>query len=402
MSPQYRFSDDELRFQGEVRAFFARELPADHWRLQNDRDDESPEREAFNRDFLRRLAARGWLTLHWPVEYGGGGAGQMRQLIYNEEAGYAHAPTDRIGLGMAGPTLMQHGTEAQKQRHLPAIAAAEEIWCQGFSEPDAGSDLASLQTRAVRDGDDYVVNGEKIWTSFGHTADWCELLVRTDPAAPKHKGISFLLLDMTSPGVTVRPLVNMLGSHTFNAIHLEDVRVPRANLVGEENRGWYVATTTLDFERSGIGRIAWGRRMLEALVDYARGAGIGTDSGPGGGNARVSAAHRGELAELWLSAEIARLLAYRVAWLQSQGRTPNYEASMSKLFISEVVTAITRAGANMLGPAGLLRRGSAGCPALFGAMPEAYMAGTSFSVAGGTSEIQRNIIATRGLGLPRG
>ena len=291
---------------------------------------------------------------------------------------------------MAAPTIMLHGTEAQKQRHLGAIAAADELWCQGFSETGAGSDLASLQTRAARDGDDVVVNGQKIWNSHGHTADRCELLVRTDPDAPKHKGISFLLLDMRSPGVSVRPLVNMLGSHVFNEICLEDVRIPRANLIGEQNRGWYAATSTLDFERSGIGRISWGRRMLEELVAEAR------TSGP-----RYRARRRSQLAELWIRAETARLLAYRVTWLQSRDQTPNYEASMSKLLISEVVTEVSRAGVNQLRAAGALRRGSAGAPPLFGALPEAYMAATSFSVATGSSEIQRNIIATRGLGLPR-
>ena len=390
MTIEYRFTPHEEQFRAEVREFFQRELPTSHWRLQNDRDEESPEQQRFNSAFMRRLAQRGWLTLAWPEHFGGLGAGHMQQLIFNEESGYAHAPESRISVQMAGPTIMRHGTEAQKGRHLAAIAAADEIWCQGFSEPGAGSDLASLETRAVRDGDDYVVNGEKIWNSYGHIADWCQLLVRTDADAPKHKGISFLLLDMRSPGVSVRPLVNMLGSHVFNSIHLEDVRIPRANLLGEEHRGWYVATSTLDFERSGIGRIAWGRRVLEELIAAAR------DAGP-----RHNARGRHQLANLWIAAETARLLAYRVTWLQSQGQTPNYEASMSKLFISEVVTEISRVGVNRLGLSGGLRRGSAAAPPLSGALPEAYMAATSFSVAAGSSEIQRNIIATRGLGLPR-
>ena len=244
--------------------------------------------------------------------------------------------------------------------------------------------------RAVLDGDDYVLNGQKIWNSGGHLADWCMMLVRTDPDAPKHRGISFLLMDMKSPGVTVRPLVNMLGSHAFNEIFLEDVRVPRSNLVGEENRGWYVATTTLDYERSGIARIAWGHRVLQEMVAYVRGQKL-----------LRTPARRARLADLWISSETSRLLAYRVTWLQSQEHVPNHEASMSKLFGSEVQTAITREGVNMLGPAGALRRGSGGNPPLFGAMPDAYMGVTTFTIAAGTSEIQRNIIATRGLGMPR-
>ena len=200
--------------------------------------------------------------MHWPKEYGGMGAPHMQQLVFNEEISYNMAPRGGSELGLVGPTLMLHGTEEQRQRHLPLIAAGEERWCQGFSEPGAGSDLASLQTRAVRDGDDYVVNGRKIWTSGGHHAAWCILLVRTDPDAPKHKGISFLLMDMTSPGVEVRPLINLLGAHRFNEVYIEDVRIPRSNLVGEEDRSWYVATTTLDFERSGIQRVMGGKPHL--------------------------------------------------------------------------------------------------------------------------------------------
>ena len=270
MTVEYRFSAEDEAFRAEVRAFFEAELPPDHWRMQNDRDQVSEEEAAFGRRFVQRLAERGWLTLHWPAEYGGLGASPMQQLIFNEESGYFKAPGGGMGVQMAGPSIMHHGTDAQKERHLSAIADGDEVWCQGFSEPGSGSDLASLQTRAVLDGDDYVVNGQKIWTSGAHQADWCMLLVRTDPDAPKHRGITYLLMDMKSPGVTVRPLVNMLGSHAFNEIFLEDVRVPRSNVVGEENRGWYVATTTLDYERSGISRIAWGGRVLEEMAAYIR------------------------------------------------------------------------------------------------------------------------------------
>ena len=390
MTVEYRFTPEEEAFRGELRAFFHTELPADYWRMQNDRDTETPEQTAFNSQFVHKLADRGWLTMHWPKEHGGMAASPMKQLIYNEESGYFKAPGGGMGVQMAGPSIMHHGTDAQKAKHLAAIAAGDEIWCQGFSEPGSGSDLASLQTRAVRDGDDYVINGQKIWNSGGHLANWCMMLVRTDPDAPKHRGITYLLMDMKSPGVTVRPLTNMLGSHAFNEIFLEDVRVPRSNLVGEENRGWYVATTTLDYERSGIARIAWGGRVLEDMVSYVR-------ERPELRTPQL----RNKLADLWVASETARLLAYRVTWLQSQDLIPNYEASMSKVFGSEVQAEITQLGVNMLGLAGQLRRGSAGDPPFWGAMPEAYMGITSYSIASGTSEIQRNIIATRGLGLPR-
>ncbi len=390
MTIDYQFTAAEEAFRGEVRSFLREALPADHWRLQNDREQSREGAREFNRQFVKQLAQRGWLTLHWPSEYGGMGAGHMQQLVFNEEMSYHMAPGGGMGVQMAGPSIMHHGTEAQKSQHLEAIASGDEVWCQGFSEPGSGSDLASLQMRAVRDGDDYVANGQKIWTSGAHNADWCLLLVRTDPDAPKHRGISYLLMDMKSPGGQVRPLINMLGSHAFNELFLEDVRIPRSNLVGEENRGWYVATTTLDYERSGIGRIMWGKRILEEMVGYARGRGDGP-------NARL----RHQLADLWIATETAKLLAYRVTWLQAQEQVPNYQASMSKLFGSEVQQAITRLGVNMLGPWGALRRGSPGDPRLNGALAEGYMATLSYTIAAGTSEIQRNIIATRGLGLPR-
>ena len=389
MSFDFQFTTEEETFRGELRAFLSEELPADHWRLQNDREPGREGQQEFNDAFRKKLSSRGWLTMHWPEEYGGMGAGHMQQLIFNEEMAYHHAPAGGMAVQMAGPTIMHHGTDAQREKHLAAIAASEEVWCQGFSEPGSGSDLASLQTRAVRDGDDYVVNGQKIWNSGGHLADWCMLLVRTDPEAAKHRGISYLLVDMKSPGVEVRPLINMMSSHAFNEIYFEDVRVPRRNLVGEENRGWYVATTTLDYERSGIARIMWGRRMLEEMIAYVRSA------------VHVASGFRNRLADLWIASETARLMAYRVTWLQSQGQVPNYEASMSKLFSSEVQQAITQAGVSMLGPHGGLRRGSAGNPVLQGSMSEAYMATVSYTIAAGTSEVQRNIMATRGLGLPR-
>ena len=355
MPIDYQFTAAEEAFRGELRRFLQEELPPDHWRLQNEREEEPVGALEFKRRFLKKLAARGWLTLHWPQEYGGLGAGLMQQLVFNEEMGYHMAPTDTFGASMMGPTLMHHGTEEQKAEHLSAIAAGDEVWCQGFSEPGSGSDLASLQTRAVRDGDDFVVNGQKIWTSHAQGADWCMLLARTDPDAPKHRGISFLMMEMRSPGVEVRPLVNMLGSPAFNEIFMADVRVPRRNLVSEENRGWYVATTTLDYERSGIGRVMWARRILEELIAYVRQRAAPRPS-----------SLRNQLADLWIANETARLLAYRVTWMQSRGEVPNAEASMSKLFGSEVQTAILRAGVNLLGTWGALRRGSAAVTAVAG------------------------------------
>jgi alkylation response protein AidB-like acyl-CoA dehydrogenase len=240
---QFRFPPEEEAFREELRTFLREELPeqrpdgVDAWK--------------FSRAFIKKLADRGWLTLAWPKEWGGGAAGHLRQIVFNEEMAYWEAPGTDLGVDRVGPTIMLHGTEQQKQQHLPVIAQGDEIWCQGFSEPGAGSDLASLQTRAVEDGDTFVINGSKIWTSLAHFAQWMILLARTDVDAPKHRGITFFLLDMKTPGISIQPLVDMLGRHTFNQVFFDNVRVPRDAVVGEVNRGWYVATTTLDFERSG-------------------------------------------------------------------------------------------------------------------------------------------------------
>jgi alkylation response protein AidB-like acyl-CoA dehydrogenase len=265
------------------------------------------------------------------------------------------------------------------------------MWCQGFSEPGSGSDLASLQTRATKDGDDFVINGQKIWTSNAHHADWIFLLARTDPDAPKHRGISFFLLDMKSPGISIRPLINLAGQHGFNETFFDNVRVPKENLVGEENRGWYIAATTLDFERSGINRIAAATRTLNAIVDHVRATPAL--------RARADVRHR--LAELALEFDLGRMLAYRVAWMQSRKLVPNYEASMSKLFGSEMQQRLANFCVNTLGLGGQLLPEDRRTP-LEGRAGLYYQTSLSLTIAAGTSEVQKNIIATRGLGLPRG
>jgi len=388
-------SPEDETFRGEVRAFLKDALPAD-WEPSTGRESVSPEQWASMRSFTKRLADKGWLTMAWPKEYGGGGATHTRQLVYNEEMSYAGAPTAvGSGISLAGPTVMVHGTEEQKREFLPPIAHGEVVWCQLFSEPGSGSDLASLQTRAVEDGDDFIVNGQKIWTSGAHHSDLAILLARTDPDAPKHRGITYFLVDMKSPGVAVRPLVNMLGGHAFNEVFLENVRIPRRNVVGEINRGWYVGATTLDFERSGIGRVAGGRRQLEEMTAYAKQArhngGLLIDM------LRVKLA----LADRTIENNVGRWLAYRVGWMQSAGEIPNYEASMVKLYGSELQQRTAATAMAMLGLSGQLLEGSAQAP-LDGRTPAGYMAAVANTIAAGTSEIQRNIIATRGLGLPRG
>ena len=343
--------------------------------------------------FSRALAACKWVAPAWPKEYGGLAWSHINQMIFSEELSYAGAPDGGrvFNVGMIGPTLIVHGTDQQKREHLPRITSGEVVWCQGYSEPGAGSDLAALQTRATRDGDDYIVNGQKIWTTGAHHADWCFLLARTDPDAPKHKGISFLLVDMKTPGITVSPIVNMAGYHEFNQVFFEDVRVPVQNRVGEENNGWYVAMTLLDFERSNVASIAANQRTLETLADHVR------EHRPGG---VYQAVLRHRLADLWIANETGRLLSYRTAWMQETGRVANYEASVIKVFATELGAAITNFGVNLLGPSGALEPGSKHAP-YGGLIGTSHLSNVSPTIYSGSSEIQRNIIATRGLGLPR-
>jgi alkylation response protein AidB-like acyl-CoA dehydrogenase len=386
------FGAKEERLRGEVRTFLKEHLPK---QTENGGGLGTRSDEAFEaaRKFNAELSRRGWIAPAWPTEYGGLGASIFEQMVFNEEFGYHGAPdtgTRGFGVGMIGPTLIVHGSEEQKREHLPKITSGEAIWCQGYSEPGAGSDLASLQTRAIRDGDDFVVNGQKIWTSGGHRANWMFLLARSDPDAPKHRGISFLLLDIkNTAGVTVRPLINMANRHQFNEVFFEDVRIPARNLVGEENRGWYVGMTLLDFERSGIGTTAAQRRTLEKLAERLR-------EGPAWNRER----HRLGLANLVVENNVGKYLGYRIGDMQAKGLHPSYEASVIKVFQSELSQRMYRFGVNQLGLAGQLVPEERTAP-LGGEMPEGYLTSVPASIYSGSNEIQRNIIATRGLGLPR-
>lgn len=294
-----------------------------------------------------------------------------------------------MGIWWVGPSLMLYGSDEQKNHYIPKIANADDWWCTLYSEPGAGSDLAAMQTRATRDGDDYVINGQKIWTSGGHLADWGWLAARTDPDAPKHKGISMFMLDMKSPGITVRPLINMGEKHSFNEVFFENVRVPASQLVGEENRGWYHLAVALDFERSGVGAYANGRRAVERLIELAKENYSLVEQRP---------SVRQQLAERTIEVNTGTFLAYRVASMQAQGMVPNHEASASKLFGSELSQRIASTGMHLLGQFGLLRGTS---PRVITDQGQSYLQAASSTIAAGTSEIQRNIIATRGLGLPR-
>ena len=382
----FRDTPQEAAWRDEIRTFLEREKPEPiddvGAPMQRGKD---PRLDAWR----KKLAEKGWIAPAWPKEYGGAGLGVMEQFIMNEEFAESRVPNvGGMGTSMIGPTIIIHGSEEQKKEHLGAILRGEVQWCQGYSEPGSGSDLASLQTRAVKDGDDWVINGQKIWTSGAHTADWMFMLARTEPDAPKHRGITYFLIDMKSPGITVQPLVNMGNMHNFNEVFFEDVRVPNENVLGEVNRGWYIGTTTLDFERSSIGNAVGQRQLLEYYMRYLKEQG------------GIDAAGRSAFADRWIEASTARMLSYRVVTLQANGMVPNYEASIAKLFNSELGQRIARTAMGMLGLSGQLTDDKTA--PLKGRAPASYLQTVASTIAGGTSEIQRNIIATRGLGLPRG
>ncbi len=390
---RFTHESDVESFRDEVRQFIADELPSEEERQERALRggfETNEEEYDYTMGFQKKLADRDWLAMAWPEEYGGGGASHMRQLVYNEEMSYAGAPVMNMGISWVGPSLMLYGTEEQKQKYIPPITSADQWWCTLYSEPGAGSDLASLQTSAIRDGDDYVINGQKIWTSGGHLSDWGWLAARTDPDAPKHKGISLLMLDMKSPGVSVQPLVNIADQHAFNEVFFKDVRVPVEQRVGEENRGWYHLAVALDFERSGIAAYSGGRRNVERLTDIAEENPQLLEQRPG---------VRYELADRMVEVNVGTFLAYRVATMQAQGLLPNHEASASKLFGSELGQRIARTGMHLLGMSGQLRGDSSRFDI---DQAQNYLYTVSGTIAAGTSEIQRNIMATRGLGLPRG
>jgi alkylation response protein AidB-like acyl-CoA dehydrogenase len=389
----FRDSPEDAAFRTEVREFIAAELPGD---LRADDDavlgvgvGENPR----DRDWLRKLSTRGWVAPTWPKMYGGAELSVMQQFIFNEEMARAGAPRPNfLAIGLAGPTIIVHGDEEQKREHLSGILSGEAFWCQGFSEPGSGSDLASLQTKAVQDGDDFIINGQKIWTSGAHRADRMMLLARTDPEQPKHKGISYFLLNMKTPGVSIRPLTNMADTASFNEVFFDNVRVPKKDLLGEVNRGWYYATTTLDFERSGIINGVALQKLVQDTIEFAA-----TNRRGNGAWKTV----RNEVAERWIETEISIVLSYRVATMQAKGLVPNQEASITKLFGSELAQRIARTGVKVAGLFGQLREGSKYAP-LGGRFDAWYRIAVGSTLAGGTSEIQRGVIAQRGLGMPRG
>lgn len=399
MNMDFRFTPEEEAFRKEVQEFVKDKLlPTSHWGgLEAEFD---PQNFEFTKQVAKTLGEKRWLAMNWPEEYGGMDASPFQHMIFKEEAAYRGVPGTDMGVGgitWVGPTLLLLGTEEQKKEHLPPLAAGEKWWCTMYSEPSAGSDMANIQCRAVRQGDEYIVNGQKVWTSGAHIADWGWLIVRTDPDAPKkHHGITLLLVDMKTPGITVRPLINMAGHHYFNEVFFDDVHIPIANRIGEENRGWYHTMIAMSYERTaGVQFAAGARRLLEQLIEFAK------ETKVNGQPLAKDPVIRQKLAGLAIEVEIGRVMGYRIVWSQVKGEIPGYEAPMIKVFASETLQRMSNIGTQMMGLYGQLGLGSKWAP-LAGMVCDIYMDSVGMLIAAGTSEILRNIIAERGLGLPRG
>jgi len=385
-------SPAETEFRDEVRTWLEENHPG-------------PEPEAglgevmaFRREWQGRLHEAGWAGISWPKEYGGRGATLIEQAIFVGEAARQEAPSPAnvLGLAMGGPVVIAHGTDEQKQRYLEPILTAEEIWCQGFSEPESGSDLASLKTKAVKDGDEWVVTGQKVWTTFAQYAKWCMLVARTDPDAPKHKGLTYFLMDMEQPGVEAKPLVQITGEGEFNEVFMEEARIPDANVVGGVGNGWSVAITTLMNERAGLafGAIAQIANSLRKLTGLAR------ETRVNGGSAADDPLIRDRLAQLHIEAETMRLNAYRGLTKTMQSGIPGPEGSLGKWQWADINQRIGELALDIEGAYAPLDRGAEHAVAN-GAWQYSFLRSRANSIEGGTTDILKNIIAERVLGLPR-
>lgn len=393
----FKFSPQEEEFRQEFRSWLANNIPRD-WRDDGELHDPDSKAEfERRRAWHRQLYEGGWMCIHWPKEYGGRGASLIEQVIYHEELDRAKAPptVNFQGIARVGPTLMQWGTQAQKQRFIPKIPPAEEIWCQGLSEPNHGSDLAAVETRALDKGDHFLVNGSKVWTSNAHYADYTTLLCRTDPDVPKHKGLSYLLVAMKTPGVTVRPLVQITGEHGFNQVFFEDVQVPKANLVGEKNEGWKVAITNMMFERT----IHGGR--TDMMVEVQQLIGLAKQVERNGRPAWQDSYVRQRIAGFACEASALKYTSFRQLTRQLQGLPPGPEGSMMKLGTSTLNHRIQEFAMELLGPYSQFEY-QAHQAIDHGKWSHRMLAARRSTIAAGTNEIQHNIIGERVLGLPKG
>ena len=389
----FDFTPEQEAFRKEFRQWLERNLPDDLRGRGFAASRAGREEVGRLRAWQKTMYEAGYVGMDWPAQFGGRGATLTEQIILYQEMSRAESPqfVNRGGLSMLGPTLMKYGAPAQQARFLPRILTADELWCQGFSEPNAGSDLANLQTRGTREGDHFVVNGQKVWTSMAHVADWCFLLVRTDPDAPKHKGISFLLVDMKTPGITVRPLRQMTGEAEFNEVFFDNVRVPAENLVSRPNEGWAVAITTLAYERdllTFIRHISL-RNAVHRLVRLVQERGRAQDP-----------LVRQKLAAIWIGEQALQLNAYRSLTRILKGVQPGPEGSTSKLFWSHLDQELAQVATEVLGPAAQLGPGAAWAPDE-GQWEFYTLLAQASGIRAGTSEILRNILGERVLGLPK-
>src|ERR1700739_114337 len=388
-------SPDEIKFRDELRTWLAANAPTD-W---DERREESMEaRFEYLKRWRRKLYEGGWAGISWPKEYGGRGASLMEQVIFWQEMALAQAPplANVLGLGIIGPTIIAFGTEAQKKRYLAKILSAEEIWCQGFSEPDAGSDLANVRCEARLEGDHYIVNGQKVWNSYGWAADWCALVTRSDPGSQKHKGLTYLLVDMKSPGVEVRPLRQLTGESEFTELFFRDVKVPAENVLGKVNDGWNVAMNTLMYERGSYGarlHLIF-KRFITRLIELAR------SIQRNGKSAAEDPIIRQKLAQCSAEIEIMRFNQMRAFSRISATGVPGPEGSIQKIFWSELNQRLQQVAQELLGPYGQLLGGDAHAIDK-GMWSYAYLRSRGNTIEAGTSEIQRNIIGHFVLGLPK-
>jgi alkylation response protein AidB-like acyl-CoA dehydrogenase len=392
----FNYSPEQEAYRAEVRKWMEANQPAPLTEQEKEKADDEFMWQRL-RAWHKKLYEAGWMGITWPKEYGGRGATFIEQVIFQQELGRLGLPfgCNVLGVIMTGPALMQWGTEEQKKRYLEPIIAGDEIWCEGMSEPGAGSDLAALQTRATLEGDSFIVNGQKVWTTLAHRAHFCQLFVRTDPEAPKHKGLSCLLVDMKSPGVKVRPLKQISGDAEFNEIFFEDVRVPKENLLGPLNMGWQVLVSTLMHERFGIGETLGGTEtILQQLIEIAKTREIE------GRPASEDPAIRQQLAQFACEVAAKKYNGLRSLTKRLKGQLPGAEASISKLVSTELSQRMTKYAARLLGAYALLERRSPLAPD--GDWLRRILASESMTIAGGTSSVQRNMIGERILGLPKG
>ena len=396
----FTLTPEQRSFRDEVRHWLGENLPAD-WvaRLRQGSDVPRPEAYRFLSDWQRRMYEAGFVGITWPKEYGGRGLSFMEEMILHEEMALHKAPPvlNILAIGMAGPTIIAYGTEEQKKRYPAKMLSCEEIWCQGYSEPNAGSDLAALQTRAVKDGEHYVVNGQKVWTSLAHVADWMMLLARTDPDVPKHKGITYFLVDMHSPGITVKPLKQLTGDEEFNEVYFDNVRVHDSQILGGLNNGWAVGMTTLMYERLalGFGLQVRLRIALDGLVELAR------HTTKNGAPVTRDPVMRQKLAQLWIDTEVFKYTGARAITKLLKGELPGPEASTGKMMWVEGHQRLQELAMEIQGPYSQIMKGSPRAVAE-GLWQHTFLRSRANSIEGGTTEIQRNIIGERVLGLPKG